>query len=68
MIGAGVAIGIRGNRDELSVLLRSLQAAARAAANCSAAKSRSATECAADICVRIRAVPRGTTGKEKLTA
>jgi hypothetical protein len=38
------------------------QAAARAAANCSAAKSRSAIEWAADICVRIRAVPRGTTG------
>jgi hypothetical protein len=38
------------------------QAAARAASNCSTAKSRSAIDWAADICVRIRAVPRGTTG------
>ena len=40
----------------------------RAAANWSAAKSMSAGVCAADICVRIRAVPCGTTGYEKLTA
>ena len=42
--------------------------AARASANRSAAKSRSSIVCAEDICVRMRAVPRGTTGKEKLTA
>ena len=40
----------------------------RASAKRAAAKSRSSIVCAADICVRIRAVPRGTTGNEKLTA
>ena len=40
----------------------------RASANRSAAKSMSSSECAADICVLIRAVPLGTTGNEKLTA
>ena len=29
------------------------------------ARSMSSVECAADICVRMRAWPRGTTGKEK---
>jgi hypothetical protein len=36
----------------------------RAAANASAARSRSASVCAADTCVRMRALPGGTTGYE----
>ena len=35
------------------------------AANAATARSMSALECAADICVRMRAWPFGTTGKEK---
>ena len=39
-----------------------IPSAARASTNRSTAKSRSSSVCAADICVRMRAVPRGTTG------
>ena len=46
----------------------SLCTASRAAEKQSTAKSRSAVACAAEICVRMRAAPRGTTGYEKLTA
>ena len=42
--------------------------AERASAKASAARSRSSRVCAALIWVRMRASPRGTTGKEKLTA
>jgi hypothetical protein len=41
---------------------------ARTASKAEAAASRSSRLCAADICVRIRALPCGTTGYVKLTA
>ncbi len=65
LLGAKEADGPRaspGAGRPLAAAAAQLASASRAAVNRSTAKSRSAREWAADIWVRMRAAPRGTTG------
>ena len=66
---------LRDTRNQLTYSIDVLDLATRheipssflTAVNCSTAKTKSSSRCAADNWVRMRAVPRGTTGKEKPT-